>query len=323
MTHPTPILFRCLAALLTAVLPAVQAEDPFDVRVLPWFGDNAVLATDQAKADPSSGRDSLLEGDASSRRILRWSTTLEPGLWNDPSRGYASSYTRQGQPWSIEWTDFSRAARQPLREGTPVDLLLGRRLKDRSVVPIMQVTNLVVGSVWVLRVNPKFDSHEMPEIHPATRSRVRILPLDHGFDPSFKCHWLSADEARHSRLFCGMPRVFANALASSPHRSLNGSSIIGLVLCESSSAPPNTERAHSISSWSHDEGEGIHLGLADIADAINQANDSPTSGAAARLEKDRFEGKVTPDLVADKERWTLITVGDNPALPFRTSGVIQ
>jgi hypothetical protein len=324
--------FRQALAVLLVALPTHGAEG-FEVQFHAWYGDNAVLATDQWPTRPS-GRRVSLTGQVTEPSRLRWSTSFNPGEWARASTARGPWIPADGRAWALGRSHFGRDAFRGLRSGVPFDLILAERGRDRDIHPVVQATNVVVGTVWLLVVNPGPDSHELPSLTPMARERIRVLPLDSGFIPLGRQRWLAPVEAEHARLFCGLPRAFANSLAKEPVAETGGLATMGLVLCKASDAPSITKAARSISRWAHDQGEGILSGFGAVARAINCANDDVEQGARARFERakaaweqrsaeSRFEGKVYPNPVAAVERWTLVAIGDDPALPFRMTGIVR
>ncbi len=342
--------FTATLALWALALPVLAlrlaAADATAIRLPPWYGDNAVLVAAERTKDNEPDL-TLIYGwsRGTSRPKVRFSTwpkvPVEAGFderarRNDPERRWVLTSSR---------LDFRSA--QSLAPGMAFSLQVepGSSPSEDSLT----VTNLAVGQVWILAVNPELDRHHPEELTPLARQRVRVLVLEGNSWDAMKGQWLTGDRLATNApaAFSGLPRAFANRL-SDPRNSNGAKDPIGLVLVPSSFVRATLAKAvrepnragFLVGSTFLGANERRDPVLAAASDAALLANSDAQTGARARYERAeaehlarltelKREGRLGEPFGKDHQEWTRLLPlsgprlsGDPNLVPFRATGLI-
>jgi len=290
----------------------------------PWFGDNAVILP----AEPTrlfETKSVVFHGESSDPRRVKvllsaWPTdklSAEADGEPDPRGGLA--------PWRIS----TRALSPRLPLGLSFNLTVSLPPRGKNLGTLLATTNLAVGQVWVLGVDPTRDSHELPKLSEAARQRVRVLSLEGDSWNRATGTWLTAEEAERRQLvsFCGLPRAFANALAT------QGAPIIGLILRPMSSLGLDAIKGSDLDRSNRVLAPTGSPPFAAGLEAAFDANGVPGLGALDRFERARAdhisaltelkrEGDPGGSFPGAPWRWQRYLPGESAPLPFRVTGVI-
>lgn len=291
-------------------LAAPAAEAP--VRVPPWYGHSAVLAPGLCSA-----RDNVLvAGQVETGCRFTGGFVVLPDRTSKLPASRSESRARWSD-WSLRYDpNFSKDDCQALAAAPTFDTRLEfRGTGIKSETPLV-LTNQTMGPVWVLYVNPDIDTHELPPLSELARTRVRVLSLTNGFDGSRGGRWVPASEAEAGgdTLFCGLPRGFANRLASTESRRF-----MGLILVPSWSLTQKTGTPLNQIALAHQGGREAERAdfQAGLLAALDVTSDSAPDGYEARrrtfeaanqreIERDRELGMVR-ERAAPRHRWTQIS----------------
>ncbi len=197
------LLVFLLACLGVARMVAAGA-DTFQVG--PWIGDNAIVPRLDANARNSRAVE-MFRGSGPAPRVL---SSLFPGE--------RFSAEKRGTGWSLGSEAFGDK-RSRWTHGAAMTLsfqLPGARATDK---PSLVFTNVQVGLLWVARVAPALDSHELPPLTDAARRRVWVLVLTNDIVADARGRWHAIGDLEKSGapFLCGLPRAFANAIVADPH----------------------------------------------------------------------------------------------------------
>jgi hypothetical protein len=295
------------------------------VQVPVWYGSGAVLA--RAVDYPSTNR-VLVAGEAAAK------LELEARLVGGPDDGIYIDF-RQWQkgpwrPWSLLLVRMTDAQEEHIAPGRPFQLELAPKKKP---FPPLLLTNLVVGPLYAVHVDPKRDSHEMPDVSPEVLRRVRLLILSHDLDPDTGMGWVSASEALERRLpeFCGMPRAFAERLVQAhpeeigmviirddrPMATSKSSAAVQAVVGVDRSRYPAPLTAASELVWDAVTGKTAPF---DRISAYARY-DRRLASDIRKAQEARYEGKTT-EIHDTLYRWTRIADGAHSRLPFAVTAEI-
>ena len=325
MTPRSLALWLCLFCAYTPRLGA-RSEGPMEVP--PWYGDNAVLAQEDAPFG-ARPRPTGISGTTTHPGALVCSFSVEAGAWLDLERPSRSSRARDPGLWQATLRDGSTAAQKALFSGYPFDMRFAERVRKSGPREIGHLTNLVVGPVWAVVVDPELDAHELPGLTPNAKIRIRVLAFGANLGPESCTGWMGAEEAEDRKLsaFSGLARAFANSLATADRVA------IGIVLIPRDAAPLKLPPGRSPGGWRPLDRDEKHAVLLEAVGAVRAANEGAREGANARaaiasrkhqdlLTDLKREGVVGPPFAIKTIRWEQICPGDSPSIPFRVTGVI-
>jgi hypothetical protein len=202
--------------------------------------------------------------------------------------------------------------------------------------------------------SPETDGFELPKLSAEARTRVRVLTLEGPDWKGAKGTWRPAGvvETAGDRLFCGMPRAFANALCESLNSGANKDLAIGLVIVPAEFIQPlnsyisQVRVSKSLAVFSTSKlAQGTPWLMAGSV-AARTANTAPTAAGDGVLQRrmralERYreagyelqrEGKVGQPFQKRFHRWESILTGADASqvvkkygrevVPFRVTGVI-
>jgi len=292
-------------------------------QVGPWIGDNAVVPRLDANARNSRAVE-MFRGSGPAPRVL---SSLFPGE--------RFSAEKRGTGWSLGSEAFGDK-RSRWTYGATMTLsfqLPGARATDK---PSLVFTNVQVGLLWVARVAPALDSHELPPLTDAARRRVWVLVLTNDIVPDARGRWHAIGDLEKSGapFLCGLPRAFANAIVADPH--VRGP--VGLVLVPYRERQLSDERG-----WRRLDNDALRSGPDLVAgiDAARAANKGDGWGAALRhrqalakhrrlVDDEKLEGRLPAPLPVhargkyDWFEWEGMVSGDalQELLPFRANAIL-
>jgi hypothetical protein len=300
------------------------------VRVPPWFGHSAVIAPEFCDQDEAI----LLTGEVQPPYKVRVSSSTWPP---EVLRGTTLQEGRNATSWS-RWL-FKRKHLykddcKAIQNARPFQLTLKAEAGRRDPPGSLTLTNLAIGPVWILYINPEHDDHELPELTEGARSRVRVLSLPKGLDPHSAAQWVTAGKAvdDQDRLFCGQPREFANRLANAP----GAPAAIGLILIPrpAQSRPKGSTRLQDLIKANQEQPASKQQ---DFAQGVRAAFDITTNqtdrgSVAARrrtyeeathrhLSELKREGNVGKP-IEPLEKWFWAAPGQDPETSLRVTGRI-
>lgn len=306
------------------------SAEPAPVLRLPgWFCDNAVLLP----AEPTglfAPKTVVLAGEASDPKAVKvvlsaWPTdrlSAEANGEPAPRGGLA--------PWQIS----TRKLSETLAPGLNFNLTVTLPPRGKLAGTALFATNLAVGQVWVLGINPARDSHELPELSPAARQRVRVLAWDGDTWDEATGPWLTAEAAERGRLaaFGGLPRAFANAIVRQGAYG-EGTQVIGLILRPLSALRLTAQQGADLDRGSRVLAPPGSPQFAAGIEAGFEANGAPGFGAADRfararanylaaLTEQKREGNPGTAFPVVPWKWQRYLAGESAPVPFRVTGVI-
>jgi hypothetical protein len=317
-----------------ALSECLAAETSSAIRLPPWFRDNAVI--------PPASKTALFEtaylvvsGEAAGSRLPEvWFST-----WPEKLRAKSleeGSTTSCRRAWQLSTRDL----KGDLPAGTRLNLKAS--LAESAKVPKATITstNWVVGSVWLLIVDPDRDSHQMPEPTGEALRRVRVLALESGDTwREAEGSWLTLEEAwkRDVPLLSGMPRAFANAIVDQ-----GPGGPIGLILRLKSACELDANIGQKLGGQSGASGSPVTPEFSAGTKACAAANHGTAFGAYVRsqrenerlmaeLRKLKREGTVGDPINSDYSKWQYAIPGEEaasraqgkqPLVPFRVTGVV-
>ncbi len=310
------------------LLPMAKAAEPGELRVPPWYRSNAVLAQ---PSKPLDSKRLLIGGQVYMSHKLKAQLEGAPGggLHVDNGRYEKGNW----KTWMVRMNRFTRAENAFLDEHPSFDVTVKHRRAPKSGASGLTLTNLCLGPLFAVHVDPERDSFDLPECGPAVLSRVRVLILTNGVDPTSSAQWMTAAEAVQRKLpgFCGMPRALAERLV----RWHDGH--VGLVILARSGVdrPPGNGRALvEVLGSNRSRHPAWFVSLAElVSDAVTgKAPPFNQISASARYERRyaaaeqtakeaRREGREVPVSV-DLYRWSHISRGDRSALPFAVTAEV-
>lgn len=214
---------------MAAQPPKSDAEQA--IRVPPWYRSGAVLAP----LEDATGTNRVLVAGTVGGNLKLRCTLVGPkghGLTVDGVQWEKGPW----RSWLIYTRRFAKERRP--RQNEPFELQLvpeSKKFRNQALT----LTNLVLGPLYVVHVDPARDSHEMPAVSEAVRRQVRILVLRDGEKADADAQWMTAAEAadRNVPEFCGMPRALAERLVT------GRSGAAGLVIIPGTNIPP-ASRSH-------------------------------------------------------------------------------
>lgn len=326
-----PRLLPWVSVLVLALTRVTSAATPA-LSVPPWYSDNAVLALDV----PFDTRRQVTQitGFTDEVKGLVCAFSTEPGSWLPVTRRERQEASAKPVAWEISLRDASRASEKALVSGAPFDVTFALVRKPRGAEPSRDVlhkaSNLAVGPVWAVVVDPTQDKHELPALTMSAKDWVRIFSFEGGLSPSHSSGWMSAVEADRSKLanFVGLPRAFANAIASYANTP------IGIVLVPRPWVPSDLPSGQAIADWVPDERDQNHPALRSALEAAVQANDGTNSGSRVRfsalntrnkanLQNLKRQGIVAIPEPGTQVLWKQVHPGHQDFLPFRVTGLIR
>ena len=323
---------RKLVTLLMLLLAGTAfAADPGVVRLPPWFGDGAVIPPAEPTEFYHSGT-VMFSGWSTDPKGMKARFSVWP---DDPlavDTDEAGGSIDGLRPWRLTTRRFSASRHERLADGQMFGVAFGVPGHGKTFAVSQTLSNVAVGPVWVLAVKPSRDSHEVPALSPAARTRVRVLWLQGESWPRAQGSWLTAAEAEHQgvRGFGGLPRAFANALVA---QSSDDHPVVGLVLCSPEllhlDDRQGGELDRSATSVSVPDSPTLTVGLT----AARVANAAPGSGATeryqraksdylARLTELKREGIPGEPFPVAPWTWRRYMAGDSNPVPFRVTGVL-
>lgn len=336
--------FNTFAASVSLIL--LYSALAQDIELPPWYGNQAVLPPVFAGAMESPGTEVYgFTGPTVSRLKLRFDSV--PPMDISPEKSEAGrkiswhdgDYRPQAKSsyYRISVDDF-RSEKPGLREsGSTFSVSILGPKKGMLAGTNILVTNLTVGPVWLMLVDPRRDSINMEALTPAARSRIRVLSFSGSSLLESKGTWISGDVADRmgTRLLCGKVRFWANRVISNP-RYANNSVTLGLVLLELPDEMKERDRivdSHKgfdlipgLSPASFALEPDMVAGLEALQDAESDAKlrfERSQSNYTAHLIQLKREGKIgDASPVQDWHRWTRFSDGKRSDLPFRVTGVV-
>jgi hypothetical protein len=222
------VFLACIVGLLA------HAEDA--VRVPPWFGSNAVLLAPEQYRKPSGKTLPFLAGELQGRMDVTVQFFPGPGraLRTDDAL-YFDKTDAGWSDWSLDLASLNEKEWDSIRTQSGFD---ARIFKKSAKTPLLTLTNLVFGQVHAVHVDPRLDSHELPEVSAKARSQVRILVLTHGTSEHGTSRWMTLAEAVDRKIpeLCGLPRALAETLVVTDPRPLGI-----VILPDAAAAPPESQ----------------------------------------------------------------------------------
>lgn len=298
--------------------------------VNPWHGNNAVLPIDDLDFGVRA-RHTVISGLAAGADPPMCSFSWEPNQWTSTRRNPGLGRAVQPFPWEFELRNLRSAARKLLVPGYAFEFRLGERRRRADPEPLLAITNVVTGPVWVLIVDPSADSYNPPPLTSSALQGVRVISFTGGLGWENCSGWMTAAEAVRGKLrnFCGLPRAFAN------YSWPQGFGVIGLVLVPTELFPVMPPEGRKLVDWVVANREENRPELISAVEAARKAVSGPDAAAARNREDaqrklyDRHlidrkrEGKL-PEMAPPRSSvWQEILAGDHESLPFRVTGIIR
>lgn len=334
--------------ILLLMMTLARADYP-GLVMRPWFGAGGVLVPVSDSERLNNGGAVILEGAVEKPSAVR----LEFSLWDDTKFSVNTDHATKANPvWSFRAKDMNYKVGKELPGGAGFSI---RVFSEDSKKPwTTTLTNMVVGPVWVLCASPETDGFELPKLSVEALARVRVLVLEGTDWKGAKGTWRTAGavEKAGDRLFCGMPRAFANAVCESLGSGTNKNLVIGLVIVPPEFIQPlgpyisQGRVSKSLSVFSTSELANANSWLMAGALAARSANTSATATGDGVLQRriralERYreagydlqrEGKVGQPFQRIFHRWEYILTGADASqvvklqgkevVPFRVTGVI-
>lgn len=303
------------------------------VTAAPWCGDNAVIETfTETKGFFGKPRFALLSVFTQTAADLEISSPLWPGERVELDKAKAQPLAGW-TGWEFNTKDLSLKQREKLGAATKFDFALSFKERGKVAAPVLRLTNMVMGEVWLLFVHPDRDSHELPRLSAAARARVRVLSLEGNTWTDLRGQWVSAAAAEQQAIpmFCGLARSFVNELLD--ERVNNPSQLpVGIILVSPQFKPPSSPKAYEL----------FVPGLVEVKTDLSESSALARAAAAAqraaidvrprfrraeakemsRLTELKREGHAGDVLLASPVSWQKIVAGDQVDLPVRVSGVV-
>jgi hypothetical protein len=318
--------------ILTGLGPALSslAANPMDLELNGWCADNAVIPMGEHLLGEIRG-DEWLSGFARypGVRSLRVIVSLDPDRVLEPTFSRPTKDKPDRVAWKLETGSDSRRALKSAFAGATFELSFTSEARGQRASVLRTVTNLAVGPVWVMVVDPNRDSIDLPPITEKVRDRIRILPLM-GAGAMSSARWVTAREAEKMSIFCGVPRAFANELAG---KVGDHGGAIGLVLCTYRLAVNELSPGRALSGWQSQGREGTpalrsavaaayeaDVGLVSSADARNFRAGIAHTNELLDLKR---EGLVGEAFVPPIPRLGWVHPGGQPGLPMAVSGLFR
>ncbi len=320
-------------AVLFSSLILVAAAQSDIVAVPPWCSDNAVIESfTEPKGLFGKPRFTLLSVFSPTAADLEITSSLWPGKRIELDK--AKSPPKPGWTgWEFNTKDLSLRQREVLGVGTKFEASFSHKARGQATPDLLHLTNLVMGQVWVLFVDPDHDSHDLPPLSVAARAQVRVLPLEGKSWTEMRGLWVSAAAAEQEEmpLFCGLPRSFANEMVKTGVNT-HSEIPVGIILVSSRLQPPTSPEAIELFAPGVLDPKSGQLESAALISALEAARKSVNESRSrfsraverenARLTELKREGQVGGGLLLPPVWWRKIVAGDQADLPVRVSGVV-
>lgn len=318
--------------VLFLVLRLTAYAQSGSITVAPWSSDNAVIETfTETKGFFGKPKFTLLSVLAQSTADLVITSPLWPGDHIELDKPKAQP--RPGWTgWEFNTKDLSLKQRESLGVAPTFDIALAFKERGKVAPPVLRLTNLVMGQVWLLFVDPDRDSHELPRLSYAARARVRVLPLVGNTWADLRGQWVSAAAAEQQSvpMFCGLPRTFVNELLAGVNDPAQLP--IGIILVSSQLKPPTSPKALEL----------FVSGLVDVQTELAESTAFAKAVVAAqkaaietksrfrraeakemdRLTELKREGLAGDVRLTSRVSWQKMVAGDQVDLPVRVTGVV-
>ena len=322
---------KLLTLLLWLSAGMAFAAGPGLIRLPPWFSDGAVIPPAEPAEFFQSGAP-VFSGWATDPKGLRARLSLWPDETFAIDPNEALGVADGIRAWGLFTRHFSASRHERLTNGQTFGVTFGVPARGKSWAGSLTRTNVAVGPVWLLAIKPSHDSHELPALSSAARTRVRVLWLEGDSWARAQGSWQTGAEAERQGLrgFGGLPRAFANALVA---QSSDDHQLVGLVLCSPELLKfgdvQGTDLERSTFSLGVPELPALKPGLA----AAHAANTAPGFGAVeryrrakrdylAQLTELKREGIPGEPFPAAPWTWRRFQAGESRQVPFRVTGVL-